>query len=294
MNTLLYTLDGNHPLQQQLVQKLSVRPGRFDFHQFPDGETYLRVYDNCIDKQAIILCSLNQPNNKVMPLLILLNTLRQQGIKRVGLIAPYLAYMRQDKQFNSGEAVSSRYFAELLSNQFDWLVTVDPHLHRYHSLDEIYQLENRALFAAPVIAKWIIQNVSMPLLVGPDNESEQWVAKVAQLANAPYIILTKHRHGDRNVEVSVPEVQRWLQHTPVLVDDIISTGHTMQATIGHLLDKSMSAPVCIGTHGIFADNSYERLMASGAKEIVTSNSILHFSNQIDLSSLIAESVSGLI
>ena len=49
-----------------------------------------------------------------------------------------------------------------------------------------------------------------PLLIGPDEESAQWAADVATRAAAPCVVLTKQRRGDREVAVSVPEVERWL------------------------------------------------------------------------------------
>ena len=66
-----------------------------------------------------------------------------------------------------------------------------------------------------------------PLLIGPDEESAQWVAAVANCAGAPFVILEKHRRSDIDVQISVPHVERWQDHTPVLVDDIISTARTM-------------------------------------------------------------------
>jgi len=66
----------------------------------------------------------------------------------------------------------------------------------------------------------------------PDEESAQWVSEVSRGAGVPYAVLQKIRMGDRDVEVSVPDVQAWRNHTPVLVDDIISTGRTMIETLG--------------------------------------------------------------
>jgi len=82
------------------------------------------------------------------------------------------------------------------------------------------------MHAAPLISDWIRNEVKKPLLIGPDSESEQWVAAVARDAVAPHLVLQKVRHGDRDVEISVPEVARWRDHIPVLVDDIVSTGRT--------------------------------------------------------------------
>jgi ribose-phosphate pyrophosphokinase len=202
--------------------------------------------------------------------------------------------MRQDRRFRPGEAVTSDTFAGIVSARFDWLVTVDPHLHRRASLDEIYSVPARALHAAPLIAQWISDNVETPLLIGPDRESEQWVAAVARGAGAPHIVLRKQRRGDRAVEVSVPELAQWRERIPVLVDDIISTGQTMIETVKQLKRAGLPPPVCIGVHGIFAGNALAELMQAGAARVVTTNTIAHSSNSIDISGLLAEGVRGLI
>jgi ribose-phosphate pyrophosphokinase len=181
-----------------------------------------------------------------------------------------------------------------VSGEVDWMVTVDPHLHRRASLDEIYSVPTRALHAAPLIAQWISDNVDKPLLIGPDRESEQWVAAVARGADSPHIVLRKTRRGDRDVEVAVPDLTRWRDRTPVLVDDIISSGQTMVETLKHLRREGAVAPVCIGVHGIFAGNALEEMQAAGAARAVTTNTIAHPTNGIDVSGLLAEGVRALM
>jgi len=194
--------------------------------------------------------------------------------------------MRQDKQFKSGEAVTSEYFADILSSIVDKLITIDPHLHRRKSLKEIYSISCVALHAAVLISKWIKDNIPNALLIGPDCESEQWVSEVAKAANAPFIVLNKIRHGDKNVEVSVPDTKKYKSYTPVLVDDIISTARTMIETIGHLKKSGMQPPICIGVHAVFAGNSYNNLKESGIDNVITCNTIIHKSNNIDISEMI--------
>ena len=167
---------------------------------------------------------------------------------------------------------------------------MDPHLHRHSSLAEVYAVPTWVLHAAPLVSDWIRRNVELPLLIGPDSESEQWVAAVARDADAPHIVLRKVRHGDRDVEVSVPDVARWRNCTPVLVDDIVSTARTMIETIGHLKRTGMRPPVCIAVHGIFAGAAYDNLLGAGAAQVVTTNTVLHVSNAIDVTPLLAEAV----
>ncbi|HWA34645.1 MAG TPA: phosphoribosyltransferase family protein, partial [Cyclobacteriaceae bacterium] len=170
------------------------------------------------------------------------------------------------------------------------VITVDPHLHRRHSMSEIYSVPCNVLHAAPLISDWIKSSVINPVLVGPDSESEQWVSKVAADANAPFIVLEKKRRGDADVEVTVPQVELYHDHTPVLVDDIISTARTMIETVKHLKRASMKPPVCVGVHGIFAGTAYQDLKQAGTGQIVTTDTVSHISNGIEIARMISDAL----
>lgn len=288
MKSIILALPGNEKLAATLSQKLDAPIGKITVRHFPDGESYIRIHDEVKGKKVILVCTLYQPDGKLLPLYFLSKVAKDLGAKCTCLVAPYLAYMRQDKVFHEGEGITSGYFAALLSQFADSLITVDPHLHRINDLNEIYDIPTKVVHAANDISNWIKTNIENPVLVGPDSESEQWVSEVAKNAAAPFIILKKIRHGDRNVEVSIPHLEKFKQHTPVLVDDIISTARTMIETVGHLKKTGLRPPVCIGVHGVFSDQAYQDLLDSGIAKVVTCNTIPHESNAIDLSDLYLE------
>lgn len=287
MAPVVLPLPGNEQLAKDLAANLPAELGSVQVRRFPDGETYLRLETPVAGRQVVLACTLDRPDERILSLVFAAGTARDLDAAQVGLVCPYLGYMRQDHRFRPGEAVSSAIFARVLNPWIDWIVTVDPHLHRRQSLAEIYTAPATVLHAAPAISGWICEHVPSPVLIGPDSESEQWVAAVARAAGAPYVVLEKLRRGDRDVAVSVPKVERWRNFTPVLVDDIISTGRTMIETIGHLKRAGLAAPVCVGVHAVFADTAYRDLQAAGAGRIVTSNSIPHPSNAIDLAPMLA-------
>lgn len=277
-----------------LAAELDAAIGDAEVRRFPDFETYLRVLSDVRGREVVLLGSLDRPDAKILPLIFLTRALKQEGAKRVGLVAPYLAYMRQDRQFKSGEGLTSVYFASLLSRELDWLVTVDPHLHRIHDLREIYSIPTRVVHAAPAVAAWVAAHVKQPILIGPDEESEQWIGEIAKLAKAPFTVLTKVRRGDRDVQVSIPQPQLLQDRTPVLVDDIVSTAGTMIATVKHLQALKAAAPICLAVHAIFAGNAASDLTAAGAAKIVTVNTVVHPSNGIDLTAALAAAAGELL
>lgn len=286
MKPLIFSLFDNEKLIETIKEHCGYEIGNLTFHQFPDEESYIKINSDVKNRSVLLLASLDHPNIKTLPLLFAAQTVKELGAKEVGLVAPYLAYMRQDKQFNSGEGITSKYFAAFLSQHFDWLVTIDPHLHRKKSLSELYNISATVLHASVPIASWLKTNIENPLIIGPDKESEQWVSDIAQQVGAPFVVLKKLRKGDRSVEITFPLLNQYHDLTPVLIDDIISTGKTMLETIIHLKNAKTKPPICIGIHGIFAENAYEELLAAGATKVNTCNTIKHVSNAIDVSSLI--------
>lgn len=290
MSAVVISMPGNEALADQLTVALELERIAATVRHFPDGESHVRVDGAVQGRHALIVCTLDRPDAKLVPLFLLAHVLREGGAASVGLVAPYLPYMRQDRRFHSGETVSAVHMSGWIASHFDWLVTVDPHLHRITDLAEVYSIPTRLIHAAPDITAWIRANVRQPLLVGPDEESMQWVREVARGADAPFVVLTKERRGDRDVVVSVPEVERWLSHTPVLVDDIVSTARTMIETVVHLRRAGLAAPVCVAVHAIFAQSAFEDLRAAGADIIVSCDTIVHPSNRIALAAAISADV----
>lgn len=274
-------------LAEAVAKHLPVRLHTFHWRHFPDGESLIAISADVAAADVVIIASLTDADRKALPLRFLAQTARELGARSVGLIAPYLAYMRQDARFHVGEAVSARAFAQFLDQTVDWLITVDPHLHRIAKLDDIYRMPVSCISAAPELAAWIRGAIVNPLLIGPDGESEQWVANVARLGHMPYQILKKHRRGDRDVDVSAPERDRLRGFTPVLLDDIVSTGRTLIAAASQLCGFGSLPPICVVIHPVFVGDAYERLGQSGVARVVSTDSILHVSNAISLSKPIA-------
>lgn len=288
---MLLTWPGNEPIGASLLAALGAEAVDFSTRSFPDGETYLRIDSDVRQRAVAVLSTLRNPDAGFLPLVFLSDTLRELGARAIGLVAPYLAYMRQDRRFRPGEALTSASFGRRLSEQFDWMVTVDPHLHRRRSLGEIYSIPTAVVHAAPLLTRWIRDEVSEPLVVGPDEESEQWVRAVAEGVPCPHTVLRKARHGDRDVSVSdFHATGGHAGRTPVLVDDIISSARTMIETVAQCARAGGRAPVCVGIHGVFAAGAFEALQSAGAARVVTTNTIPHPTNAIDAGGVLAEPV----
>lgn len=172
--TLLYFDDEAGPAAR-LADAAGFSAAAVARHRFPDGELRLRLPER-LPPNVVIFRSLYRPNEKLIELLLTARTAHQLGARRLSLVSPYLAYMRQDIAFNPGEAISQRVVGAFLADLFDDLVTIDPHLHRIHSLDEAIPLRNAvALSGAPMLATLIAQHRTNPCWSGPmPNRRSGW------------------------------------------------------------------------------------------------------------------------
>jgi len=293
MKRVVYAMPGNEDMADALARRLRLARHTLDLHRFPDGETLVHLQKPPTGAEALIVCTMNGPNEKTVPLLMAADTVRELGASRVGLIAPYLAYLRQDMRFRAGDAVSARLFGRLLREHFEWQVTVDPHLHRLRSLADAGMPDGKAVSAAPALAEWLQAHVQQPLLIGPDEESAPWVESVARLIGAPTVVAAKRRTGDREVSMRWPDLTAWREHRPVLLDDIISSGHTLLTAVAHLRAAGLPAPWCVAVHGLFADDALGRLYAAGVLGVVTTDSVPGATSRIDLSAVLAAALENL-
>lgn len=275
---------------ERLAAELNCTSAAVDVYRFPDGEARVRLPEKL--PRRIALCrSLFDPDAKLIELLLVSRTARELGARHISLVAPYLCYMRQDRAFVRGEAVSQRIVGDFLARLFDALITVDPHLHRIERLDQALPMDDAvSVSAAQVLANFLRQHLQPEtLLVGPDSESRQWVAAIAARCDCDFLIAQKARHSDRAVDIELLDTP--VSGRPVvLVDDIVSTGHTLATAARKLRAGGASIVDALITHGLFQDDAEDRLRAAGIRHVWTSDSVPHPSNAANLAPLLAEAL----
>ncbi|MCW8900833.1 MAG: ribose-phosphate diphosphokinase [Gammaproteobacteria bacterium] len=293
MKAAIYTFPGYHQQGKNVAEILNISSHEIDIHHFPDKESLVTLPEKKSD-HVILYLSLDYPNNKLIELLLACKTARTQGIKRLSLVAPYLCYMRQDKSFHTEEAVSQHIIGRWLSELVDDIITVDPHLHRIQSLDTVIpDTNNIVLTATPLLGEFIKSLNKTVHLLGPDEESLQWVKSVAEISHSPYSVATKTRHSDTRVEIQLPEIDYHNQHI-ILIDDVISTGNTVAQTAIKLYKSGALQVDVIATHALFTKDALDTLNNSNIKNIWSSDSISHSTNQISLKHLLAQNIKTLL
>jgi ribose-phosphate pyrophosphokinase len=256
--------------------------------RFPDGETLLRL-PLPLPARVIVFCSLDRPDARLVELLLAARTARGHGVSFLALVAPYLCYMRQDMAFRPGEAISQTIVGGFLGGLFDAVLTVDPHLHRIDRLEQaVTGARAIALTAAGPIGEFAARTLPHAVLVGPDEESAQWVAAVAAEAARPHAVFVKRRHGDRDVEV-LAEGGPGLAGRPVLlVDDIASSGRTLAEAARVCLRLGALSVDAVVTHALCTGEDLAVLHAAGVGSLWSTDSLPHPGNRVALAPLLAQ------
>ncbi len=276
----------------RLAQAARLPAQRVERHRFPDGEIKLRLPE-ALPARVVIFRTLNNPNDKLIELLLVTQTARTLGATHLTLVAPYLAYMRQDIAFRPGEAISQRIVGKFLAKLFDAVITVDPHLHRVATLQEAVPLDQAVVLSgAPLLSDWIAAQRQRPLLIGPDEESAQWVALAAARHGFDHAVCRKVRHGDHDVEVALPDVALAGRQVVVL-DDVVSTGYSVARAAQLLLAAGAASVDVAVTHALFSGDALQVMQAAGIGEVWSTDCIEHPSNAVTMAKTLATALSQL-
>ena len=267
MTAAALTLQGfpeSAPQARRLAAALTIPFSEIAARRFPDGESLVRVGD--VADTVILYRSLNDPNTKLVELMLAASALRDAGARRLVLVAPYLCYMRQDAEFHAGEAVSQRIIGRFLDSLIDGVITVDPHLHRTRSLAAVFPTARAvAVSAAGLLAARLHDKglAGDAIIVGPDSESRQWVEAVAAPLGLDVLVGSKLRAGDRDVTIEIPGIEQAAGATSVDVAAV------------HML----------GPPPVLA-----MLKAAGVDAVESADSVPHETNTVTLAPLLADAV----
>ena len=268
-------------LGARVAQALKIPVVNVAFSRFPDGEHYLLAGD--LDDETLIVGGVVD-NDALVQSMLLIDAC---GSSRTTLVLPYMAYARQDKQFKKGEPLSARVVARALSRDVSEIITINIH---DPAVLEHFSVPARNLSIAPGIGAYIkTLGLKDPLILAPDDGALAFAGQVASMGGWEYDHLDKTRLS--GVEVRMAPKNICAASRPVvIVDDIISTGGTIATAAGMLYQQGATDVYAACVHGVLANGAYARLMASGIRDVICSDTIERACSRISA----AETIAGTI
>jgi len=284
-------------LGRRVAELLGLKAHTVDHRLFPDGESYLRLTADVKGETVVLVqTTAPDPDRKLVQLLIMARTARDFGAKRIVACVPYLAYMRQDKRFLDGEALSFDVVLGLLEDSgVDDLLVVD--LHSEESLERIrprHRIRVSTLSAIPVIARYLKEHgFDGAYSLSPDEGRRDIVSVASEVMGGGFGFFEKDRDlktGETRMVVKDLKVKG---RKAVVFDDIISSGGTMAKAIKGLKDQGTSKVAAACTHALFMSGAEERLRDAGADLILATDTVESRYSAVSVAGLLVDHLKSL-
>jgi len=280
-------------LASKVASELGLEAGKLEVRRFPDGEKYLRVLTDVQGQNVAVIQSIHHtPDELLFEYLLMANTMKDLGAKKVTAFIPYFAYARQDERFKPGEALSFKTVSKLIESVgTDEIYTIDMHQHRVLKSSEVFSIPSHNLSAMPFLADHVqkLGKLQNPLVIGPDAEAEQWAKLAAERLHTDYDVFQKTRLGDAKVEVR-PRRSNANGRDVLIVDDIISTGGTIVEAVKILFGQGAKRIQVACTHPILAPGALEKIKVTGVEDVIGTDTVPSPISVVTVAPLIAEQV----
>ena len=262
----------NPVLADAIARTLGTEPVPCELERFPDGELRPVVGHLRGDDVYVIQPTGPPVSDHLIELLLLLDACRRGGAGRITAVLPYFGYARQDRRSRAGEAVGARVVADALAaSGAQRLVVVDPHSA---ALEAMCGIPVEMLTAVPVLAGSLTPAVpGDAVVVAPDLGAVKLAEHYASLLQRPVAVVRKTRVTGATVRAE--EIAGDVAGRPaVIVDDMISTGATIEAAAGVCLTHGAVPSIVIAaTHGLLVGEAAERLGRLPLRCAVTSDTL---------------------
>jgi ribose-phosphate pyrophosphokinase len=270
---VLLSGSGNAPLSRAIAESLGWPLGKSVLERFPDSELRVQLEEDVRGRDVHVVQSLKSPAEQhLLELLFLADAARRAGAKSLTAVVPYLAYARQDRRVTGREPLAGRVVAELIESAgFERVVVVDLHSP---TVEGFFGVPLEHLSAIPWIAAELRGGSPTRVLVSPDLGGVKRAEAYARVLDLPVVVVHKSRISGTEVAVRrvVGEVRGC---SPIVVDDMISTGRTIEAAIQALLDAGCAQDITVAaTHSLFVGDAVERLARVPIRRLVTTDTVL--------------------
>ncbi len=275
---IVFSLSQNLKSAKQVADKLNVPLGKISRTYFLDQEVMIKSDSDVKNKDVILIESTSKKaQDKLFELMLLLDSLYRGGAKSITLFIPYFGYSRQERSYNN-EPVSCEVVAKIIETAtYDQLITFDLH---HPLIKEFFKKPFKTYFVTDLFKDYYESyfhknNIKKDdvILVAPDHGANDRVEDLSKALGVKKVILSKVRPRPNVAEHLDVDASVVKNKICIIFDDIIDTGGTIVSASKMLLEKGAVSVMVGATHGVFSNNSKDKLLQAPIKDIVVTNSI---------------------
>lgn len=280
----LFCLDSGSDFASKVAAHLGVPLGAHEERDFEDGEHKIRPLETVRNRDVFVVQSLysgdgSSINDKLVRLLFLLASLRDNGAARITAIVPYLCYSRKDRRTKSRDPVTTRYIAQLLEAvTIDTIVTMD--VHNRAAFENAFRCPTVHLSAREAFIDFLLPELRDREItiaspdVGGIKRAELFRESLEKRLERPVGSAFMEKHRSRGEVSGSAVVGDILNRTVLILDDLIAGGGTMQRAAEAFREKGADEVIAIATHGVFTRDAEDKLTSPALSRVILSNTVV--------------------
>lgn len=271
---LFFAGPANPALAAAVAGELEVSCAPAEFSRFPDGEVSVEIGTSVAGRVVVLLQPTSPPvNDHLMELLSFTDACRRASAASVTVVAPYFGYARSDRRQGRRVPVSASMVADLMrAVGVHHLITLDVHSPQ---IEGFFRIPVDDCSAVPVLAEALVRHVGEEgVVVAPDLGAARLAGAYAQRLKLPVAVVHKLRQSATSV-TSTGITGDVRGRSCIIVDDMITTGGTVESAVHALRDAGAGSVVAVAaTHCVLTDSAWERLARAGVAELVVTDSVV--------------------
>jgi ribose-phosphate pyrophosphokinase len=274
-------------LAAQIAREMDETLCPLETRKFPDGERYIRINGE-LNNDVIVVQSTGFPQDEnLIELFLILKTLKEMDADNIKVIIPYFGYGRQEKSFNSGEAVSASVMAGLIEYcGASEIFSINLH---EDGIRNLFNIPAHNLSAMPAIAEYIGHCIENPLILAPDKGALEFANSIARILKCDSDYLEKTRISPEKVETQTKNLDVEGRDV-VIIDDIISTGGTI-VNASQMLRKNGASRIMVScVHPILVGDALLKIFAAGVDEVIGTNTLKSEISVVSVAGLVADAL----
>lgn len=270
----IFTGNANRPLAEDICRHLGVPLGDAMVTTFKNGETRVRIEEHVRGADAFVIQPTSSPSDHhIIELLIMIDALRRASADRITAVIPYYAYAKQEKKRTGREPISAKLVANLIETAgADRVIAVDLHAD---AIQGFFDIPSDNLHAIPILAQHLddTEDMANVVVVSPDSGGVTRANEFRQRVGAGLAIIAKHR-PEADIAEMLEMVGDVDGKVAVIVDDMISTGGTLDEAAKLLVERGAARVLAYAVHAILADDATCIIRQSCLERVVVTNTIL--------------------
>lgn len=282
---------------KEICDCLDLPMGQINSIKFKNDNNFVQVLETVREQDVYLIQTTEPPvNERVMELLITIDTMKRAAAGKINVVLPYYIYSRSDKKDQPRVPVTAKLMAQLIEAAgADRVITCDLH---NPAIQAYFNINCDRLSAQNLLQAYFSEkHLKDMVIVATDAGSSKKAYKYAEHFNCPIALIDKRRDGNDDRAIATSVIGDIKGKNALIFDDEVDTAGSIMETV-EVIKKHGAKDVYVGcTHGVLSGPAIERIKESSIKELVMTNTIpLTKEKQIDkivvvsISELFAEAI----